>query len=85
MDGTVQVCGSPVTGKIQSVDDGSGIRFWLRDASGQEAPILYRGQRPDGLEQAESVIAIGQYQNNYFVAEKLLVKCPSKYQGGAKK
>ena len=57
-----------------------GLKFKLVDEQGQEGVIIYKGTRPDGLEQARSVVAIGKYQSSGFVADKLLVKCPSKYQ-----
>jgi cytochrome c-type biogenesis protein CcmE len=37
--------------------------------------------KPANFEDAVSIVAIGRYENGVFAAEKLLVKCPSKYQG----
>ena len=36
---------------------------------------------PGNFDQATSVVAKGISNENEFVADKLLVKCPSKYQG----
>jgi cytochrome c-type biogenesis protein CcmE len=80
MSGSVQVRGVLVSEQVVLTDDGKGIKFKLRDEKGQEAVIVYKGSKPDGLEQAASIVAIVKYQNNQFTAEKLLVKCPSKYQ-----
>ena len=44
-------------------------------------PIAYRDVKPANFEEAVSIVAIGKYQKQEFQAEKLLVKCPSKYQG----
>ena len=44
-------------------------------------PVVYRGIQPGNFKDAISIVAIGRYQNGRVEAEKLLVKCPSKYQG----
>ena len=44
-------------------------------------PVAYRDVKPANFEDAVSIVAIGRYQKDTFNAEKLLVKCPSKYQG----
>jgi cytochrome c-type biogenesis protein CcmE len=44
-------------------------------------PVAYRDVKPANFEDAVSIVAIGKYQKDTFNAEKLLVKCPSKYQG----
>lgn len=77
---SVQVRGVLANEQILMTEDGQGIKFKLRDEKGQEAMILYKGTKPDGIEQATSIVAIGKYQQEQFIAEKLLVKCPSKYQ-----
>ncbi len=81
----VQVKGTLATPQMALSGDGSAIRFILKDDAGQEAPVVYRGSRPDGLEQATGIIAIGKYSGQEFQADKLLVKCPSKYQGSVNK
>jgi cytochrome c-type biogenesis protein CcmE len=35
---------------------------------------------PPDFTRSEKVVVIGNYQNNAFVARKILLKCPSKYQ-----
>ncbi|MBP2628490.1 MAG: CcmE/CycJ protein [Firmicutes bacterium] len=80
ISGSVQVRGVLVSEQMVMTDGGKAVKFKLLDENGQEAIIVYKGTKPDGLEQAASIVAIGKYQNNQFVAEKLLVKCPSKYQ-----
>lgn len=79
ISGNVQVRGVVVE-QPMTVDGSQGLKFKLVDEQGQEGMIIYKGTRPDGLEQARSVVAIGKYQSSGFVADKLLVKCPSKYQ-----
>jgi cytochrome c-type biogenesis protein CcmE len=43
--------------------------------------VSYTDVKPANFEDAVSIVAIGRYENGVFAAEKLLVKCPSKYQG----
>jgi cytochrome c-type biogenesis protein CcmE len=46
-------------------------------------PVVYKGVKPDTLEQGESVVAEGKLgPNGVFQASTLLVKCPSKYEAG---
>lgn len=81
----VQVKGTLVGAEIAPDGDGKFIKFMLRDDVGAEATVVYRGAKPEGLEQATGIVAIGKYSNGQFLADKLLVKCPSKYQGSVTK
>ena len=81
--GNVQVKGV-LASKI--IDDKQGVRFTLRDEKDEEAEVIYQGSRINNLDHSESIVVIGAYQNGQFIAEKILVKCPSKYknQGSVK-
>lgn len=57
------------------------LAFDLVDDRGGRMPVLYGGTRPANFKDAISIVAIGRYRNGRVEAEKLLVKCPSKYQG----
>ena len=83
--GNVQVKGV-LASKIIDTSDRQGIMFKLRDEKGEEAEVIYRGSRIDNMDHSESIVVIGTYQNEKFIAEKILVKCPSKYknQGSVK-
>jgi cytochrome c-type biogenesis protein CcmE len=56
--------------------------FMLQDETGQQIKIISDDPRPANFEQATSIVAIGQFDQaeGAFVADDLLVKCPSKYQ-----
>jgi len=78
--GKVQVSGYLEGGNI-SYDSASGqLRFYLVDSEGTRAKISYNGPKPDNMEHAESVVVIGSFEGDIFKAERLLVKCPSKYE-----
>jgi cytochrome c-type biogenesis protein CcmE len=61
------------------------LRFNLKDSKGEVMPVEYHGVIPGNFDQAVSVVAIGQFQQDHFEATQLLVKCPSKYQAMADK
>ena len=57
------------------------LSFDLVDEHGGRMTVLYGGTRPANFKDAISIVAIGRYNDGRIEAEKLLVKCPSKYQG----
>jgi cytochrome c-type biogenesis protein CcmE len=61
------------------------LSFRLKDEKGEILPVEYHGVIPGNFDQATSIVAIGRYQDQKFVADQLLVKCPSKYQAMAQK
>lgn len=82
---TVQVQGALVKEKMAVADNGRTLRFLLRDEAGEELTVVYTGSKPDGFDQATSVVAIGKYRDSQFQAGRLLIKCPSKYRGSVNK
>ncbi len=56
--------------------------FDLKDETGQMVKVIYSKPKPSNFEQAISIVAIGQYDEaqQAFIADDMLVKCPSKYQ-----
>jgi len=83
-DRTVQVAGGLEKG-TSSYDEESGIlSFGLVDKETQQVMrVRYDGLKPANFEDAVSIVAIGRYDKatQELEANKLLVKCPSKYQG----
>lgn len=81
---TVQVAGAlePGSAAYDGVD--TALLFTLRDPeSSATLRVRYQGLKPANFEEAISIVAIGRYDaaSAQFEAGKLLVKCPSKYQG----
>lgn len=82
--GNVQVMGE-IIGNESSYDPQAGaFSFFITDANGDRMKVVYDGTKPGNFDQATSVVCIGRYENETFHAEKLLIKCPSKYQEQAK-
>lgn len=83
-DRVVQVAGALDKGSSSYVADEESLYFTLKDPkSSQTLRIRYKGLKPANFEDAISIVAIGRYDQTAqnFHADKLLVKCPSKYQG----
>ncbi len=79
---TVQVMGALEKGTSRYDIDSKTLHFTLIDEKTRAPlPVTYRDVKPANFEEAVSIVAIGRFQNGAFQAEKLLVKCPSKYQG----
>lgn len=85
---TVQVMGAPVQGSMIYDDIDHALHFILRDAQGQTLPVIYHGPKPEDMDSASAAGSKIAVQGTYnpaqreFIADKLLVKCPSKYNGG---
>jgi cytochrome c-type biogenesis protein CcmE len=81
---TVQVAGGLKKDSTQYDNEAGALLFVLEEPeTGATLPISYHGVKPGNFEDAVSIVAIGRYDapKATFAADKLLVKCPSKYQG----
>jgi cytochrome c-type biogenesis protein CcmE len=58
------------------------LKFKISDESGNgQLPIVFYGPRPDNFARAASAIIEGELQpDGTFLAETLLLKCPSRYE-----
>lgn len=66
---------------VQTCDEFS---FSLRDEeTGETMRVKFDGIKPDQFDQAYHIVAVGKYDatDQSFHAKKLLIKCPSKYEG----
>lgn len=80
----VQVAGALEKGSSSYEDKRDFLYFTIQDPKTHESlRVRYKGLKPANFEDAISIVAIGQYDEGTkeFEANKLLVKCPSKYQG----
>lgn len=56
------------------------FEFDLKDDAGQVMRVRHKGPKPANFDSAPKVSVSGQYEQEIFMAEKILVKCPSKYE-----
>lgn len=60
------------------------LTFNVRDVNGDTIEVEYTGAVPENFAEANKVVAVGQMKGDTFASERLLVKCPSKYEAKAK-
>ncbi len=78
---TVKATGVWVKEKSIQVDKASNIvSFYIKDATGVEMRVMYKGTIPNNFESSTSVVVTGKFQNGIFTASDILTKCPSKYE-----
>ena len=66
---------------IEPSQDLLSFSFIMIDDDGIEQKVYYREPMPADFKRSEQVVVIGSYrQSDLFVADKILMKCPSKYQ-----
>jgi len=54
--------------------------FFMKDNNGLERKVLFNGSKPQDFEKSEqSVVITGKMKGEAFHADKILMKCPSKY------
>jgi len=83
-DRMVQVAGALEKGSSLYRAEEESLYFTLREPqTKQTLRVRFKGVKPGNFEDAISVVAIGHFDKgkDQFEAGKLLVKCPSKYQG----
>ena len=65
---------------IPSADQLS-FTFVMLDENEAEQKVFHPNPIPQDFDRSEQVVVVGSYQKDLFVADKILLKCPSKYQG----
>jgi cytochrome c-type biogenesis protein CcmE len=80
-----------VVGELKKGPDGSVVglepspdmlsfSFVLVDEARKEQTVYYNEPMPPDFTRSEKIVVIGGFQGERFVASKILLKCPSKYQ-----
>jgi cytochrome c-type biogenesis protein CcmE len=80
-DRRVQVIGSIIRNDVRYDTDSLQLVFDVKDDDGETMTVVYSGTMPGNFDQATKVVCKGKYTDGRFVADELLLKCPSKYQG----
>jgi cytochrome c-type biogenesis protein CcmE len=83
---TVQVLGKIDFSKVNYNAGKQQLEFAIYDpkedsVTASRMPVVYAGVVPGNFDQATSVVLKGKTEDGVFVADQMLVKCPSKYQG----
>lgn len=64
---------------LMKSDDKMSFTFQMIDEDGIKERVFYGEPMPPDFLLSEQVVVIGGYENNTFVADDILLKCPSKY------
>ncbi len=59
--------------------DANHFSFYAKDQNGMECKVVFDGTKPQDFERSEQLVLTGKMESNIFHAEKILMKCPSKY------
>ena len=59
--------------------DANLFTFYMKDQIGNIQKVIYRGTKPDGFDRTEKIVVSGEMNHGIFEADKILMKCPSKY------
>lgn len=72
-----------VSGMIYEPEkDPNLFRFILKDEKQEAMEVLYFDHKPADFERSEKIVVVGAMKNGHFEADKILMKCPSKYNEG---
>lgn len=60
------------------------FEFMMVDSLQNESKVVFNKPKPQDLDKSEKVVVVGKMNldQNYFEAEQILLKCPSKYNNG---
>lgn len=80
-DQQIRLAGNVVDGSIVREEGSSTVRFNVADVGG-DLPVVYSGTIPDIFGPGIEVVVEGKYTpSTGFVADTMLAKCPSKFEG----
>lgn len=65
---------------IEPSPDMLSFKFVMVDETGDEQTVFHPNPMPTDFIRSEQVVIVGSYKNDKFIADKILLKCPSKYQ-----
>ncbi|MEM0997464.1 MAG: cytochrome c maturation protein CcmE [Bacteroidota bacterium] len=79
----VHVVGSWVMREKSHYDANLDIfQFYMQDTTQQIALVKFHDPKPVNFETAERVVVQGKYEGDFFTADRIFMKCPSKYNDG---
>lgn len=62
------------------VQNANLFTFYLKDALGKEVLVNLMKPKPQDFELSEQIVVTGEMKGDAFVANDVLMKCPSKYK-----
>jgi cytochrome c-type biogenesis protein CcmE len=65
---------------IYASPDKLSVSFVMVDNNMKEQTVYYNEPMPSDLLKSEQVVVVGNYKGDRFIAQKIQLKCPSKYE-----
>lgn len=62
------------------IKDPNYFSFYLNDPKGNQRKVILTQAKPRDFELSEQVVVTGSMNEDVFVADEVLIKCPSKYK-----
>lgn len=62
--------------------DPNHFEFTLVDNDQRIQRVVYNSPKPQDFDRSEQIVIVGNMASDHFQADKILLKCPSKYQDG---
>jgi cytochrome c-type biogenesis protein CcmE len=62
--------------------DANRFTFYMKDRNGNEKRVILKKSKPQDFERSQQIVIVGSMQGEDFVANDILMKCPSKYNNG---
>ena len=69
--------------KYDPTIDPNHFEFVLVDTNKVEKVVVYSSPKPQDMEKSEKVVVVGRMDKDQFKCEKILMKCPSKYNNNS--
>lgn len=54
--------------------------FYMKDSEGKTSKVVLLRPKPQDFERSEQIVLTGSMKDGAFVADEILMKCPSKYK-----
>ena len=79
----VKIAGTLDKNKTMEYDptvDADRFVFHMSDSDGVSNKVILQKPKPQDFERSEQIVLTGAMENGAFVADEILMKCPSKYK-----
>lgn len=79
----VKIAGTLDKNKTMQYDptvDADRFVFYMSDSDGVSNKVILQKPKPQDFERSEQIVLTGAMENGAFVADEILMKCPSKYK-----
>lgn len=59
--------------------DPNKFTFYMIDKDSVSCTVVYKAPKPQDFERSEQIVVTGKVEEGVFIADEMLMKCPSKY------